>query len=280
MRTRPLAAPRWDGYWEGVEHRHIFAVEARDHVRRLRRAVPLTAGSRVLDFGCGFGHVAQLLAPLVSEVGVWDAAERMRRATADRTAGLPSVVPVDLSDPGARPGPFDLVLANSVVQYMDRGDLADWLVRWRGMLAPQGRIVLSDIPVPDASAATELVGMLRFAARNGFLLRAVRDGAAEALRYARSRGDAQLLTPTPDDVAALARPAGLAVRVLPDNLTHRAHRLTVELTATAGRPPERGNGDATRDESQETAAADRARRVPGGPASAPHPPSPVPKEKT
>lgn len=234
MRAEQPAAVSWDGYWEGVEHRHIFAVEARDHVERLRRAVPLAPDARVLDFGCGFGHVAELLAPLVGEVAVWDAAERMRAATARRTAALPSVVAVDPSGPERRE--FDLVVANSVVQYMDRDELARWLARWSGMLAPGGRIVLSDIPVPGGSAVVELVGVLRFAARHRFLLRALRDGAAEALRYARSRGGAQLLTPTPDDLAALARPAGLVARVLPANLTHRAHRLTVELTAAAGAP--------------------------------------------
>ena len=188
-------AETWSAYWDGMEHRHIFTVEARDHVARLHRAVPLRPSDRVLDFGCGFGHVVELLAPSVARVGYWDAAAGMRRATAGRTAALGQVTLVDLGGPvpADAVGGFDLVLANSVVQYMTRDELTGWMVRWRSLLAPGGRIVLSDIPVPGASAVAELAGMLGFAARNGFLLRALRDGVEEAHRYSRSRGSADLL---------------------------------------------------------------------------------------
>ncbi|MGQ0575325.1 MAG: class I SAM-dependent methyltransferase [Pseudonocardia sp.] len=222
----------WADYWDGIEHRHIFVVEARDHVARLRAAVAPRATDRVLDFGCGFGHLVALLAPSVAHVSYWDAAAGMREATAARTAGLADVGPLDLSGPVPpdASGTYDLVLANSVVQYMTPDDLGTWLDRWGTLLAPQGRIVVSDIPTPDGSALGELAGMLRFAARHGFLRRAVVDGIAEARRYRRSRGSADLQRWTADGFMQAAAAAGLDSRVLRRNLTHRADRLTVVLT--------------------------------------------------
>lgn len=219
----------WALYWEGMPHRHIFEVEARDHVTRLRRAIPIGGTDRVLDFGCGFGHVTALLAASVASVGFWDAAAAMREATARRTAALANVALVDLGGPAAAPGAFDLVVANSVVQYMSETELSGWMARWRDLLVPGGRIVLSDVPRPGASSPRELLGMLRFAARHRFLLRALRDGVAEAARYSRSRADADLLRYRPDELIAVAARQGLRGQVLPVNLTHRSGRTSVVL---------------------------------------------------
>lgn len=225
------AATTWSEFWESAGHLHIHEVEARDYVTRLRAVAPLRKSDHVLDFGCGFGHVVELLAPCVAGVGYWDAASRMRRATQERVAPLGTVEPVDLGGPGpdAAICAFDLVLANSVVQYMAAAELAGWLHRWRSLLAPGGVIVLSDIPVPGASAAGELVGMLRFAARHGFLLTAVEDGLQEARGYFSSRVRADLLRWTPEDFVAMAAGCGLTARVLPANLTHRTGRFSALL---------------------------------------------------
>ena len=225
------AAPTWSAYWEDIDHRHIFTVEARDHVARLRAAVPVRRTDRVLDFGCGFGHAVELLAPTVRAVGYWDSAESMRRATAERAARFANVHLIDLARPAAlgAHGRFDLLLANSVVQYMGRDELCRWMTRWCTLLAPGGRIVLSDVPAPQTSSWRELLGLIRFARRHRFLARAVRDGMHDAHRYTRSRGDNCLTKWVPDEIVALAAANGLDAVVLPENLTHRSGRFTVIL---------------------------------------------------
>jgi cyclopropane fatty-acyl-phospholipid synthase-like methyltransferase len=229
--TVPEPAPSWTAYWEDIDHRHIFAVEARDYVARLRAAVPVRPTDRVLDFGCGFGHAVELLAPTVAAVGYWDSAEAMRRATGDRSARFRSVFLADLARPAALGayGRFDLVLANSVVQYMGRDELRRWISRWGSLLTPDGRIVLSDVPAPQTSSVREVLGLIKFARRHRFLARAVRDGMHEAGRYTRSRGEHCLTRWTPDEIAALAAVSGLETTVLPANLTHRSGRFTVVL---------------------------------------------------
>jgi SAM-dependent methyltransferase len=220
----------WAEYWDGLAPRRLFAEQARDHVRRLRSVVPLCSSDRVLDFGCGFGHVVELLAPEVSRIDYWDAAERMRRATAQRTAHLATAAPVDLG-PGvhAPVGGYDLILVNSVIQYMSASELAGWLVRWNGMLRATGQVVLSDVPAPGTAALPELLGVLRFAATHRILLRTVLDGVAEADRYLHSRRRGDLQRWQPAELARRVAGAGLVAEVLPANLTHFRSRFSMVL---------------------------------------------------
>ncbi len=229
--TSSKSSTDWSAYWEGMADKRIFVVEAHDHVARLSAAVPLRPADYVLDFGCGFGHVVELLAPVVAKIDYWDAAETMRRATAERTKHLPSATVVDLSDtvPAAAEERYDLVLATSVIQYMQRGEVAEWLGRWRTMLRPGGRIVLSDVAPPGRSALGELAGMLMFAARHRFLVRALRDGVQEARRYTRSRSAVDLQRWRPAELAGAAAAAGLVAELLQTNLTHRRGRFSMVL---------------------------------------------------
>ena len=218
----------WLDYWTRVGDKRIFAEEARDHVSRLQAVRPLRRTDAVLDFGCGFGHTVELLAPLVGEVAFWDGAPGVLRSAAARSAHLSNVKVVDLGD-GDPLGRYDVVLVTSVVQYMRRDELASWLARWRTMLRGGGRIVVSDVPRPDHSAWGEVGEMLRFARRHGFLRQAVREGLAEAGRYTRMRRRIDLLRLTPPTLAALAAGVGMSAEQLPANLTHRTGRYAVVL---------------------------------------------------
>ena len=61
----------------------------------------------------------------------------------------------------------------SVAQYMtpDELDAAFAQIRW--LLKPEGRFVLGDILDPDVGPITDAFALLKFAAKNGFLLDAV-----------------------------------------------------------------------------------------------------------
>lgn len=212
----------WRRYWDGHgPPTPPFRHEAATFAARLGAAIPLTAATRVLDFGSGLGLVAAALAPQVGRVWVWDASPTMRRHTAAATATYPNVAALDLEDPGGLPAQVrvDVILVNSVVQYMTAAELTTWMSVWVRLLAPDGCIVLSDVMPPDHAARRELLAMLR--RQPGLIVRSLR----ARLRYALALRSLPQLRLGRDDLNRLAVAHGLGVEILPANLTHFPDRL-------------------------------------------------------
>ena len=228
----------WDDFWDRVtDDQRLLKEEAVEYVRNLEAIVPLQRDLRVLDFGCGWGNVARLLAPLVGKLYLWDDAPRMRRLAQEATAGMANVQLLDLSaaSPGVPAGGFDLILANSVAQFMTAAELRGWLLRWRHMITPAGNIVISDLVPPDYPAGADLSTLLRFSWSRGFLVRALYDAARVMPLYLRTRSAGPLLRTSRSDLVTWGREAGLVVRAFPANLTCFNQRITVVFGPADGR---------------------------------------------
>src|SRR3954451_13288881 len=63
----------------------------------------------------------------------------------------------------------DLAVMNSVAQYMTPGELDAAFGVIRRLLKPGGRLVLGDILRPEVGMGQDVLALLKFAARNGFL---------------------------------------------------------------------------------------------------------------
>ena len=150
----------------------LFPPEAVEYAQNLSDALPLSPSLRVLDFGCGYGHVTRLIAPEVACIGFWDAAESMRTAAARNLASVDNAFPWDEGDLDQ---PFDLVLVNSVVQYMTADELAGRLRQFAQMLRPGGRVILSDLSPPGHRPLADIWSLFHFSARRGYLLTAARN---------------------------------------------------------------------------------------------------------
>jgi SAM-dependent methyltransferase len=225
----------WELYWEGLSDRQQrFRAQANEYVRNLGSVLPLESLARVLDFGCGFGFVAALLAPRVGEVFLWDASANMRGRARVNVATCQNIRFLDLSDPKAVPRDlhFNLIVVNSVVQYMTLDEFSAWLVQWRGMLAPGGRIVVSDLIPPGSPAILDIVDLLRFCRRHGFLARAIWQAFGQLVRHWRMKRARPLCRIGREELSRLAEAAGLAVSYLPNNLTHLTRRTTTVFTDT------------------------------------------------
>jgi ubiquinone/menaquinone biosynthesis C-methylase UbiE len=75
----------------------------------------------------------------------------------------------------------DLVIMNSVAQYMTATELdAAFAVIWR-LLKPSGRLVLGDILRPEVGMPRDVLALLKFAATHGFLKDAFYGLASTAL---------------------------------------------------------------------------------------------------
>jgi SAM-dependent methyltransferase len=224
-------------YFNGLGEEQLhFRQEAAEYVRNLKVVFPVHGRMGVLDFGCGHGFVAAGLAPQVGHVSVWDASPEMRRRARLRLAGQPNAALLDLSVTGGWDGPgFDLILVNSVVQYMGVDEFAGWLRHWRRMLAPGGRIVLSDLIPPGRGSARDLIALLKFSARNGCLGGTVRNVFRERKRYLQARESGPLFQVSRDELSRLAAEAELRASFLARNLTHFTGRLTAVLEAAPER---------------------------------------------
>jgi SAM-dependent methyltransferase len=222
----------WRDYWEGISpDKAFFRHEARDYVERLNAAVGLDNTQNVLDFGCGFGHVAEFVAPRVASVRIWDSAVSVREAAVHRLRDLANVDLLDLGGPEApsEMQGLDLILIHSVIQYMSPDELKAQLAVWRDLLAVDGRIVISDVIPPDVDTTKELIGFLRFGLRNGFLFDAILNGLKEIPRYFGTRKTGSLLCLAPEELRDQAMQAGLDCEVLAQNLSYRQQRFTVVL---------------------------------------------------
>lgn len=219
----------WAVYYEKLDDDDfvLFRYEALDYCERLSRDVVLRPDSHVLDFGCGFGFVAENLSGRVGRLHLWDAAVNMLGRAIQRTRQRSNVSVLDLS--GRMPMPrqhFDLILVNSVIQYMQLDELRAWLARWRSMLRPGGSVVLSDVTPLQASFVSQLDQTLAFSLKHGFLLSTLGSATKALVRYATVRHASTLLCLSREQLIEIGRAAGYKVELLPENLTYRRDRIS------------------------------------------------------
>lgn len=219
------AANPWLAFWERVpEGRLLFAPESEEYAKNFRREFAPKRTARIFDYGCGFGAVALRLAPFVSQIRVWDEAENMRGIASANLAKCGNV------EIGNRiEGGFDFVLVNSIVQYLSAKELELKISEWAGLLAPGGRIVLSDLSEPGHSTLSDIASLFRFSLRHGYLLSAARNTLAERRRYATTEQLRPLYHPSRDEIGRFAAAAGLSACYLARNLTHFRGRTTAVL---------------------------------------------------
>ena len=97
---------------------------------------------------------------------------------------------------------IDLVVMNSVVQYMTPAEFDAALVNIRRILKPSGRLVLGDVLKPEVGMFSDVLALLRFAAKHGFLKDALKGLASSALSdYRQLRTRVGLQRYSEDDIA-------------------------------------------------------------------------------
>ena len=227
--TRPREKQAWDDYWERLDDKQpIFSLEAKDYVQRFTSTFGDASHARILDFGCGFGLLSEALSPCAAEILVWDNAENMRRIAFKRLSRIDNVGFADLSSPDSdkSAGTFDFILVNSVIQYMTFDDLCAWLQRWKGLLGPGGRLVISDIMTHKYSFVRDLMAFLAICLRNGVLMRSIVAGIREIGNYSAVKASRPLLRLDVGKIMESAGRSDLAVDILPENLTYHYGRLS------------------------------------------------------
>lgn len=168
--------PRARAYVESADHARGADLE---HVATLAAA---RHGCRVLDLGCGGGHVSFAVAPFASEVVAYDLSHEMLAAVrAEAARRNLAAIRTEQGNVEALPfsdASFDLVLTRFSAHHWV--DLAAPLAEMRRVVRPGGRVVIMDTIAPEAPALDAFVNRVELLRDPSHL----RDRTAEEWRRA------------------------------------------------------------------------------------------------
>ncbi len=139
-------ASYWDGVYRGADLQGMIYQQRQAAVLDCVDAIALPAGARVLEIGCGAGHLTVCLAARDLQVDAVDASEAMVASTTQRAReqGFGEQVTVAVADVHALPfasGHFDLVVAVGVIPWLHSPQAA--VAEMVRVLGTAGQLILT-----------------------------------------------------------------------------------------------------------------------------------------
>jgi SAM-dependent methyltransferase len=221
----------WREFWNGDHSIYVNARHKTLHYDRIARDLSAYIPSRdasVLDYGCGEAISAAALAEKCGTLYLFDTASKVREKLRGRFVSNPKliVLPSDGLDSIAD-GSLDLVIANSLLQYLQHKEFEDLLDVWHAKLKPDGQLVIADVLPPDLDAIADVKALIDFAWRGGFLIAALAGlGRTFFSDYRRLRNEVGLTRYAPEDLFTLLAAHGFAGEQSPSNVGHNQLRMT------------------------------------------------------
>ncbi|KAA2241054.1 class I SAM-dependent methyltransferase [Salinarimonas soli] len=221
----------WRDFWN--QDTPIYANERHKtlHYRGVARDIAALIPSPdavVLDHGCGEATDADRVAAACGKLFLCDAAPLVRDRLNERFREVPNIQVVSPEGVGDLPdASLDLVVSNSVVQYLSRAELDASLRLWRAKLKPAGHLVLADVIPPDVSPLTDAAALMRFAWQGGFVVAAGVGLVRTALSdYRTLRSRLGLSQYTESGMLGILERAGFTAERRPRNMGHNPARMT------------------------------------------------------
>ena len=237
----------WIDYYDAApsvyvspRHRDVHFQIVADDIRRLiasHACADSSADARkspviVVDFACGealsAAHVAEVCGTLI----LAEAAPSLRQRLATRFRNISNIKVLSLDELAqVADGSVDLVVMNSVLQYMTAEQLESALATARRLLGPRGQLVIGDVLQPDMGMLADVRALLAMAARHGFLIDAMTGLARTALSdYSLLRKTLGLKRYSEHEMLAKLRSAGFSADRCAQNLGHNPSRMTFAAT--------------------------------------------------
>jgi len=139
----------WVSYWDSNHPIYVNARHFDLHYRAIAEQIIgmlRVPAARVLDYGCGEALHADKIAPYCVELYLCEAAPKLRARLKQRFARVPSIRVISPEELERLPAvSFDLVIVNSVVQYLSREEFAHLLPLLKKRLRLTGRLVIADV---------------------------------------------------------------------------------------------------------------------------------------
>ena len=221
----------WIDYYDSTHtiyasklHRDLhFQIIARDIIGYIS-----SPDAVVLDYACGEALSAAKVADACAKLYLAEPAPGVRGRLIARFAPNTKIRVRSLDDLRKMDEKsLDLVIMNSVAQYMTSEELDGAFAVIRRLLKPAGRLVLGDILRPEVGMIRDVVALLKFAGQNGFLRDAFYGLVSTALsdyRQLRTRVGLQRYGES-EMIEKLTR-AGFNATRAPANIGHNPWRMT------------------------------------------------------
>jgi ubiquinone/menaquinone biosynthesis C-methylase UbiE len=182
----------------------------------------------VLDYACGEALSAARVAEACGKLYLAEPAPGVRGRLIARFAPNTKIRVRSLDDLRKMDEKsVDLVIMNSVAQYMTPGELDSAFAVVRRLLKPGGRLILGDILRPEVGMIRDVVALLRFALTHGFLKDALLGLVRTALSdYRLLRARVGLQRYSEAEMVAKLTSAGFTVSRAHFNIGHNPWRMT------------------------------------------------------
>ena len=221
----------WRDYWNAdtpiyVNERH----KTLHYIRIAHDIVRYVSGpdATVMDYGCGEALSADRVAGACGRLYLCDGAALVRERLAARFGYESRIVvlaPEDLGqidDHG-----LDLIVVNSLLQYLPADEFQDLVGLWRSKLKEDGQLVLADVIPHDVGPLDDVMALLRFAWGGGFLGAALIGLAKTALSdYRKLREELGFTQYGEPEMLQLLRERGFAAQRAPRNMGPNPKRMT------------------------------------------------------
>ena len=221
----------WIDFYDSAHSIYVSARHRDLHFQLLAdniKAYIPDADAVVIDYSCGEALSAARVAEACGKLVLAEPAPNLRTRLAARFKDNPKIEVCSLDDLADRPQhAADLVVMNSVAQYITPDELDVALARIHALLKPTGRLVLGDVLKPRSSALSDAVALLSFGRKYGFFKEAIEGLLRTAMsdyRVLRARlglaryGEAAMI--------AKLRRCGFAAKRAAENLGHNQRRMT------------------------------------------------------
>ena len=221
----------WIDYYDSTHtiyasrlHRDLhFQIIARDIIGYIS-----SPDAVVMDYACGEALSAGKVADACATLYLVEPAPGVRGRLIARFAPNTKIRVRSLEDLARMAeGSVDLVVMNSVAQYLTPQELDSALAVIRRLLKPHGRLVLGDILRPEVGMAKDVMALLKFAAAHGFLKDALYGLASTALSdYRQLRTRIGLQRYGEKEMTEKLGRAGFSASRAQQNIGHNPWRMT------------------------------------------------------
>lgn len=221
----------WTEYWNGATTIYVNARHKAVHYEAVARDIVACLpglSARVVDYGCGEALSAHPVADACAHLFLCESSESTRQRLAALTVDRPNI---DIISPRQfdqlPPGSVDVIVANSVIQYLSPSELAHFLAVARDKLSREGHLVLADVIPRHVGMVRDVTELLKFAAANGFLF-AAGAGLVRSYfsNYRQIRQRLGLLQFDEAEMLSLLSRSGFVAHRRTSNMGHNAQRMT------------------------------------------------------